>query len=151
MGGCDWPMRIRVAPMSETQVFYREVARWPATCCHHAREAKAVKIVRVWIDLSILLDSSSQGSSSGRWRLAHELRDGSSDPIGKLPRFNFSIALLSDNFHGFIPVPSPRYRRPVVYNFYYLRYRDGERARLRRENCTLLPEGTFQMSCLRRG
>lgn len=152
MGGCDWPMRIRVAPMSETQVFYRRRSCSVACYMLPSRSRSESRENCQGLDRSLyLLDSSSQGSSSGRWRLAHELRDGSSDPIGKLPRFNFSIALLSDNFHGFIPVPSPRYRRPVVYNFYYLRYRDGERARLRRENCTLLPEGTFQMSCLRRG
>ena len=65
MGGCDWPMRIRVAPMSETQVFYREVARWPATCCHHAREAKAAKIVRVWIDLSIFQTAAAKAVVAG--------------------------------------------------------------------------------------
>src|SRR6266702_2466098 len=63
----------------------------------------------------------------------------------------FSVTLLSDNPHGFIRVPSPRYRRFVPYTYYYLRYRDRERARLCRKNYTLLPESTFQMSCLRHG
>ena len=97
-----------------------------------------MKIIRVWIDLFILLDSSSG------------MMAFSAGAVTQLRSFH-QRALLSDKFHGFIPVPSPRYRRLAVYNFYYLRYRDGERARLRRENCTLLPEGTFQMSCLRRG
>jgi hypothetical protein len=50
---------------------------------------------------------------------------------------------------GFVFFPSSRGTRFVAYAHHHLRHGDRERSRLCGKGCSSLPEGTFQMPCVR--